>query len=217
MNFISPFTWMLIATTGLYLAYLPFNCLYFERMIATYKINGNFGFVMYIADAFGYLGTVTVLLVKEFMPVKYSWPDFFSFLFYASAIIGSILIITSLNIHRKLVKSIWKKISNSNWRRHCRACYCKSIGIKRFTVKVFERNGQAVGASIRNFGMVWPIGQPSGTLYKRAMCSRQIWKDIAIDAGFWYEQTGSLHVAYTKKNGRCCRNWKLFLKQIKET
>ncbi|WP_227818715.1 DUF5690 family protein, partial [Klebsiella aerogenes] len=66
----------------MYLAYLPFNCLYFERMLSTYKIRANVGFVMYIADAFGYLGTVAVLLIKEFFSIKYSWVTFFSGLFY---------------------------------------------------------------------------------------------------------------------------------------
>lgn len=108
-HFISPFTWMLLSTTGLYLAYLPFNCVYFERMLATYKINGNIGFVMYIADAFGYLGTVAVLLIKEFIPIQYSWINFFSFLFYTAAIIGVILIIVSLSTHSKLYKNLCNK------------------------------------------------------------------------------------------------------------
>lgn len=67
---------------------------------------------------------------------------------------------------------------------------------KGFAVKVFERNPKASGASVRNFGMVWPIGQPAGTLYKRAMRSREIWKTVAKDSGIWYEETGSLHLAY---------------------
>lgn len=100
-HIISPLLWMLFATTGLYLAYLPFNCVYFERMIATYKINGNIGFVMYIADAFGYLGTVIVLLVKEFIDLKYSWVSFFSSLFYTSAILGVVLVSISLSTHSK--------------------------------------------------------------------------------------------------------------------
>jgi Family of unknown function (DUF5690) len=105
-HIITAFTWMLLSTTGLYLAYLPFNCIYFERMIATYRINGNIGFVMYIADAFGYLGTVAVLLIKEFIPIKYSWVNFFSFLFYTAAILGVILIIVSLITHSKLYKNL---------------------------------------------------------------------------------------------------------------
>jgi MFS family permease len=106
---ISPFTWMLFSTTGLYLAYLPFNCIYFERMLATYKINGNIGFVMYIADAFGYLGTVAVLLIKEFIPIQYSWINFFSFLFYSAAALGVLLIIFSLSTHSKLYKNLCNK------------------------------------------------------------------------------------------------------------
>ncbi|GAB2837196.1 DUF5690 family protein [Ferruginibacter profundus] len=109
IHLITAFTWMLLSTTGLYLAYLPFNCLYFERMLATYKVRGNIGFVMYIADAFGYLGTVAVLLIKEFIPIKYSWVNFFSFLFYTAGALGVVLIIVSLSTHSKLYKSICNK------------------------------------------------------------------------------------------------------------
>ena len=63
-------------------------------------------------------------------------------------------------------------------------------------VVIFERNEQAVGASIRNFGLLWPIGQPSGKLYKRAMKSREIWQDIAQKIGLYFNTSGSLHLAY---------------------
>lgn len=63
-------------------------------------------------------------------------------------------------------------------------------------VTVFERNSYAVGASIRNFGMVWPIGQPAGMLYERALRSRQIWMEVAPQAGFHLDACGSLHLAY---------------------
>jgi FAD dependent oxidoreductase TIGR03364 len=72
----------------------------------------------------------------------------------------------------------------------------KALAQKGFMVKVFDRNPQAAGASVRNFGMIWPIGQPSGMLYNRAMRSRQIWKETAAGADMWYEETGSLHLAY---------------------
>jgi D-hydroxyproline dehydrogenase subunit beta len=64
------------------------------------------------------------------------------------------------------------------------------------SVAVFERNPAAIGASIRNFGMIWPIGQPAGQLHKMALRSREIWLEILRDAGLPSLQTGSLHAAY---------------------
>lgn len=63
-------------------------------------------------------------------------------------------------------------------------------------VTVFERNPAASGASIRNFGMVWPIGQPAGMMYQTALRSREIWLELLAEAGLPYHLTGSLHAAY---------------------
>lgn len=72
----------------------------------------------------------------------------------------------------------------------------RSLAIKGFKVKLLERNHKAVGASIRNFGMVWPIGQPDGLLYERALKSRSAWKSICDEAGIWYDTSGSVHLAH---------------------
>jgi FAD dependent oxidoreductase TIGR03364 len=72
----------------------------------------------------------------------------------------------------------------------------RALAIRGYAVKVIERNEKAVGASIRNFGMVWPVGQPDGELYERAMLSRRIWKEVCDGAGIWYDEAGSLHLAY---------------------
>lgn len=63
-------------------------------------------------------------------------------------------------------------------------------------VVVFERNPRAIGASIRNFGLVWPVGQPAGVLLDRALRTREIWKEIAADGGIWMKENGSLQLAY---------------------
>ena len=62
-------------------------------------------------------------------------------------------------------------------------------------VAVFEKDGYCKGASIRNFGMIWPIGQPLETL-DMALESASIWKKLSSEAGFWMRNNGSLHVAY---------------------
>jgi FAD dependent oxidoreductase TIGR03364 len=72
----------------------------------------------------------------------------------------------------------------------------RALATRNYKVTVFERNGKATGASIRNFGMIWPIGQPQGPLLQRALKTREIWKEIAKDANIWYKESGSLHLAY---------------------
>lgn len=63
-------------------------------------------------------------------------------------------------------------------------------------VIVFERHPWARGASVRNFGMLWPIGQPAGLPRRVALRSREIWTNVLRESGLWFEETGSLHLAY---------------------
>jgi FAD dependent oxidoreductase TIGR03364 len=67
---------------------------------------------------------------------------------------------------------------------------------KGYKVVLFERDQFAVGASVRNFGLVWPIGQEPGEGLDRALRARQHWMDVAGQAKFWIKQNGSLHLAY---------------------
>ena len=85
----------------------------------------------------------------------------------------------------------------------------RALAIKGYSVTIFDRGQKATGASIRNFGMVWPIGQPAGNLYERAIRSRDIWKEISNTGAFACEQTGSLHLAYNENE------WKV-LKELYE-
>ncbi len=67
---------------------------------------------------------------------------------------------------------------------------------KGLRVVLFEREQFAVGASVRNFGLVWPIGQEPGDGLRRALRSREHWREVAAQAGIWCNQNGSLHLAY---------------------
>lgn len=94
--------WMQLVGLGLYMAYIPFNCIFFERMIATFRIGGNVGFLIYIADAFGYLGSISVMLTKEVLKVKLNWSEFYSQGVVLFAVIGCVgTIISFLYFNRK--------------------------------------------------------------------------------------------------------------------
>ncbi len=90
-NLIGPVAWFTATGLGLYLGYLPFNGLLFDRLLSVFKGSGNVGFVMYIADAFGYLGSVSVLLIKEFASVNWSWNVFLQQGLLFTAFLGSAL------------------------------------------------------------------------------------------------------------------------------
>jgi len=63
-------------------------------------------------------------------------------------------------------------------------------------VLVLERSPRAQGASIRNFGMLWPIGQPPGEMDTLARRSLEIWLQVLQASGLWHARCGSLHLAY---------------------
>ncbi|WP_240768725.1 DUF5690 family protein [Olivibacter sp. XZL3] len=72
------FTWMLLTGLGLYMVYIPFNAIFFDRLLAAFKHTGNVGFLIYLADAFAYVASLSVLISKEVLQVKLSWVSFFS-------------------------------------------------------------------------------------------------------------------------------------------
>ncbi len=62
---IDGFTWMVLLGTGTYLAFVPFNSVLFDRMIASTGTIGTAVFAIYVADALGYAGSICVQLYKD--------------------------------------------------------------------------------------------------------------------------------------------------------
>jgi len=96
LKMISPTTWMTMAGLGLYLGYVPYNAIFFERLIATFHYKSNVGFLIYVADSMGYLGSVILLLVKELGRPNISWGEFFREGVVFVAVIGGICAVLSL-------------------------------------------------------------------------------------------------------------------------
>ena len=97
LHYIGPVAWMILLGLGLYLGYVPFNCIFFDRLIAAFKYVSTVGFIMYVADSFGYLGTISVLLSKELLGFgELSWVSFFISAGYFLSVAGTLLIGASM-------------------------------------------------------------------------------------------------------------------------
>ena len=77
---LSTTTWLFIQSLTLYISYLAFQTIFFERFIACFKVKGNVGFFIAIIDFIGYLGTVLFLLVKGILHrgTQTNWFDFYN-------------------------------------------------------------------------------------------------------------------------------------------
>ena len=87
---VSPLTWMILTGAGLYMAYTPFNAMLFDRMIAFSGQVGTAGFLIYVADASGYLGSVALLLWRNFAMVNLDWLGFFIASVYVTSVVGAV-------------------------------------------------------------------------------------------------------------------------------
>lgn len=92
-GWLDPAAWMILAGFGMYLSYIAYHTMLFERWIAMFRVRSNIGFLMYVADAFGYLGSVGILFYKNFGSASVSWLSFFNQTAY---ITGAIIILFGL-------------------------------------------------------------------------------------------------------------------------
>jgi FAD dependent oxidoreductase TIGR03364 len=74
-------------------------------------------------------------------------------------------------------------------------------------VAVFERTPLPMGASLRNFGMIWPIGQSAGQLHRFALRSRSLWLEVLRTARIHHRETGSIHAAYSEQEAAVGREF----------
>lgn len=93
--------WFTLTGVGLYLAYVPCNGLYFERLVASFKYVSTVGFVVTLADWWGYLGSVLVLLYKNFGQPNISFLDFFIYGGYILAVFYVILVVISFGYFKR--------------------------------------------------------------------------------------------------------------------
>lgn len=111
---LKPVTWLFIQSLSLYIAYLTFQTIFFDRFIACFRIKGNVGFFIALIDFIGYLGTVTLLSTKEFLNIELEWFTLFNHIAgFVGATCSILFIVASILIHRKYMQGL--KLKNTDF------------------------------------------------------------------------------------------------------
>jgi hypothetical protein len=95
LGFLGPISWMILSGAGLYMAYTPFNAMLFDRMIAVSGRIGTAGFLIYVADASGYVGSCALLIWRNFGLMQLNWMQVFTASAYFTSTIGIVLVALS--------------------------------------------------------------------------------------------------------------------------
>jgi hypothetical protein len=72
-----PTYWMIVSGIGLFIPYILFNGILFDRMIAAFQMKANVGFFMYLVDTAGYVFSVFIIFWKTMGGNLLSWLDFY--------------------------------------------------------------------------------------------------------------------------------------------
>lgn len=99
---LSGFPFMVLLGLGMYIPYVAVHTTVFERLIALTRDRGNIGYLMYLADAVGYLGYVGVMLVRRLGKADTSFLPYFITVTGASTFIGIAALAGALLCFRKL-------------------------------------------------------------------------------------------------------------------
>jgi hypothetical protein len=92
---IGPFVWMTLVGLGLYLGYVPYGCVLFDRTIAAMQIVATAVFLIYVSDSIAYSGSVGVHLYKALGQANMSKLQFFRYFSYVTSAIGLVLFTVS--------------------------------------------------------------------------------------------------------------------------
>jgi hypothetical protein len=98
-----PAIWMIASGIGLFIPYILFNGILFDRLIAAFQMKANVGFFMYIVDTAGYVFSILILLWKTMGGTSISWLNFYVQL---CLIGGSVLVLLLIPLRNHVLSTI---------------------------------------------------------------------------------------------------------------
>ncbi len=95
---LSPMMFMVLLGLGMYIPYVAFHTTVFERLIASFREPGNIGYLMYLADALGYLGYVGMLIFRNTATGGINFLELLVWVSLGVAVVSTV-IVTLLSLH----------------------------------------------------------------------------------------------------------------------
>ncbi|MCX2473770.1 DUF5690 family protein [Pedobacter sp. MC2016-05] len=108
LGYLKPTIWMTVVGLGIYVAYIPFHAIFFERMIASLHYKANVGFLIYIVDSVGYLGSFILLIFHELAGKGITWSNYFNQSLLITSLITTLAAILSLIYFLSRLKRVVK-------------------------------------------------------------------------------------------------------------
>lgn len=88
---LSPMTFMVILGLGMYIPYVAYHTTVFERMFAAFREVGTIGYLMYLADAIGYLGYVAVMVFRNSSSDQFEYLKLLNWLSISVALCSTVI------------------------------------------------------------------------------------------------------------------------------
>jgi hypothetical protein len=95
LGHLTSFWWLALTGLGVYLAYVPFNSILFDRLLAATRRVGTASFLIYVADASGYAASVALYLGRMFGLKEVSWTQLTLLSSWGLAVVAPLLLGTA--------------------------------------------------------------------------------------------------------------------------
>jgi hypothetical protein len=95
LGHMTSFWWLALTGLGVYLAYVPFNSILFDRLLAATRRVGTASFLIYVADASGYAASVALYLGRMFGLKGVSWTQLTLLSSWGLAVVAPLLLGTA--------------------------------------------------------------------------------------------------------------------------
>ncbi len=98
---LSPMTFMVLIGLGMYVPYVAFHTTVFERLLAAFRETGTVGYLMYLADAFGYLAYLGIMIFRNSASNEIRYLSLLTWISLVIAVVSTLFAVLLLIYYRR--------------------------------------------------------------------------------------------------------------------